>query len=62
MHPPMELTDEQRDLLVELLRREHRELATEIHHTDSRSLRHQLHERREMVSEMLEVMHAPLMA
>jgi len=47
------LSDAEWGLITELLERERNELPTEIHHTRTRSLRHELQERRVMVDQLL---------
>lgn len=47
------LSDQEWMLVVELLERERSELPVEIHHTRSASVRSELHDRAEMVRELL---------
>ena len=49
----LKLSDAEWDLIVELLERERGELPVEIHHTRSSSVRAELHERAEMVRNLL---------
>ncbi len=53
MHDQPQLNEAEWALIGELLQREHNELPTEIHHTRTRSLRHELQQRRTMVDELL---------
>lgn len=53
MHDQPELNEVEWALICELLERERDELPTEIHHTRTRSLRHELQQRRVMVDELL---------
>ncbi len=53
MHDQPELNEAEWALVCELLERERSELPTEIHHTRTRSLRHELQQRRAMVDELL---------
>ncbi len=48
-----ELTDDERLLLLELLRLELRELPVEIHHASSSTMRDQLHHRRDLVERLI---------
>ena len=53
MTTQIEFTDSERELIVELLGREHGFLPHEIHHTDSREFRASLEERLELVGDLL---------
>ena len=48
------LSEAEWDLVVQLLDREKNELPHEIHHTRTRSLKHELQDRRKMVDEILD--------
>jgi hypothetical protein len=54
MYEEPKLSDQQWELLVELLEREHNELPVEIHHTRNSAVREELHRRQEIVKELLE--------
>ncbi len=53
MYDPATLSDEERNLIRELLQRELEELPVEIHHTRSARLRENLARRRDMVRGLL---------
>ena len=53
MSTQVTFSDRERELIVELLEREHGFLPHEIHHTDSREFRISLEERLEVVSGLL---------
>lgn len=56
MQSTLMVSEEERQLLLELLAEERRELHPEIHHTDNRSMRHELKDRLVMVEHLLERM------
>jgi len=49
-----EFSDEERQLILQLLDKERRELPSEIHHTDNRGVREQLKHRLQSVERLLE--------
>lgn len=53
MSTQVTFSDRERELIVELLEREHGFLPHEIHHTDSREFRASLEQRLEVVGELL---------
>ena len=53
MSTQVTFSDPERELIVELLEREHGFLPHEIHHTDSREFRASLEQRLEVVGELL---------
>ena len=54
MYEEPKLSDQEWDLLVELLEREQNELPVEIHHTRNSAIREELHLRLEKVRELLD--------
>ena len=54
MQNAFEFSDEERQLLVQLLDKERRELPSEIHHTDNRNVREQLKRRLQSVEHLLD--------
>ncbi|MEN6451622.1 MAG: hypothetical protein ABFC96_14110 [Thermoguttaceae bacterium] len=54
MYDEPRLTDQERDLVIELLEREQGELPVEIHHTRNSGVRAELHRRESLVRELLE--------
>ena len=54
------LSEAEWDLIVELLERERSELPVEIHHTRNSSVRGELHERAEMVQNLLGRLRTPV--
>ncbi|MCC7144852.1 MAG: hypothetical protein IT443_00240 [Phycisphaeraceae bacterium] len=53
------LTDDEKRLLVQLLEQEQDELPPEIHHTRTRVVREELHQRAILVRQLLAKMHTP---
>lgn len=62
MPVPDALSDREWTLVIELLQREARELPTEIHHTDSAEMRHDLRQRLVMVRDLLSRIREPARA
>lgn len=54
MESTFTFSEAERQLLLELLQGEHRELGPEIRHTDNRGVRDELRERQQMVMHVLE--------
>jgi hypothetical protein len=54
MQNPILFSEAEHMLILELLRREHRDLHSEIHHTDNRDVREELRERQRMVAQILD--------
>ncbi len=54
----LELTPQERDMLVEMIAREISDLGSEIHHTDSRDYREDLKARRKLLQDLLDRMSA----
>jgi hypothetical protein len=59
MYDEPRLSNEEWDLIVELLECERNELPVEIHHTRSSSVRTELHERAELVRGLLSRLRVP---
>jgi hypothetical protein len=58
--PQKELSEEERQLLVELLERERADLPAEIHHTDTAEVKDMLHRRLGLVDSLLSRLGSPV--
>ena len=60
MNEQLKLSSAERELIVELLQREHDDLPVEIHHSQVAAYREDLHRRQALVKGLLERMQAPV--